>query len=173
MEQVAVETSLPIDDLPPKQRGYALLRAQGLNQTEAAASVGLTKGMGTYLERKLKPKYDLTSPKYLKLAATAIKETLALAPREDRQTVLDKEGKLVDVVERIYPSHTNRLAAAQMVYDRAQPIKTRDDDLPAVAPLPISITMLYGGERAAVQVTQGNFTSLQPQGLTEVSIVDK
>jgi hypothetical protein len=64
--------------------------------------------------RKKSQKWLLSNPDMQKLAHKAVKETLRMKPVKVNE---NGEEKL------IYPSHTNRLAAAAMVTDRTEPVK--------------------------------------------------
>lgn len=61
------------------------------------------------LNKKFK-QHSLTRPDIVKLAHRAVKETLKMVE------VVNSKGEVTT------PSHTNRLAAAQMVMDRAEPV---------------------------------------------------
>ena len=88
---------------------------------------------------KIKKKFDkwsLSRPAMVKLADRAVKETLKMTPIATETLKRCLECKGVDplmqtcptcagtgvVREMLYPSHTNRLAAAAMVKDREEPI---------------------------------------------------
>jgi len=73
-------------------------------------------------QSRLRAKYkqwSLTSPQMQKLAHHAIKDTLKLKPLQISKGK-DADGK--EIIEEIYPSHTNRIAAAAMVADRVEPV---------------------------------------------------
>lgn len=80
----------------------------GLEPSEALKAVNYTRKISpqsvSVFKKKLK-KYTLTNPTIIKLAHQAIKDCLNNKP----------------INGEIYPSHTNKLAAASMVYDRVEP----------------------------------------------------
>ena len=79
--------------------------------------------------KKKHDRYSLTKPKMVKLASKAIEDTLAM------QGITDSEGNVS------MPSHTNRLAAANMVMDRAQPVVRQNLNLNIKADIdPVDLT---------------------------------
>src|SRR4030067_3042811 len=103
------------------QIAIACLREQGLNGAETARQLGLSKGYVTYVDQKLNRKYDLTDTKMLKSAHRAVKSLLA--------------GEPFGTIEKVKDS--TALAAAQMVYDKAQPVIKSSD-----VPVNISFTQI-------------------------------
>lgn len=67
--------------------------------------------------REKSNKYALSRPSMVKKAFTAVQEVLDMKP------IKTKDGK------EIFPSHTNRLAAAAMVADRVEPIVKQNVNL--------------------------------------------
>jgi hypothetical protein len=67
--------------------------------------------------KKKYEKWSLARPAMVKLAHQAVQETLAMKP------IITSDGK------EIHPSHTNRLAAAAMVADRAEPVVRQNVNL--------------------------------------------
>lgn len=97
---------------------------RGMTAKEATLLVKGKANLCEAAEYKIKEKYrkwSLASPAMQKAAHLAVRETLTMKPLEERTTSIidDKE---VTTIKRIYPSHTNRLAAAAMVADRVEPI---------------------------------------------------
>lgn len=92
--------------LTTKQIAYMSLRKEGIEQCKAAELSGITRGYSTHLERKFNKKFDLTDNKIVSKAHKAVKNLL--------------EGKGVGTVEKVKDSTV--LAAANMVYDRFQPV---------------------------------------------------
>jgi hypothetical protein len=92
-------------ELTPRQQGYGLLRVMGVQQVQAPRMCGYGKGMSSYLEKKLQRKYDLTSKRFVKLAAFALERIL--------------KGETWGAIEKIKDSTV--VTAIQTVYDRAQP----------------------------------------------------
>ena len=63
--------------------------------------------------------YSLTHPKLLKLAHNAVKDCLTDQPIINRRK--DKQGQ--EIIEETAPTWANKIAAASMVYDRAEPTR--------------------------------------------------
>jgi hypothetical protein len=75
-------------------------------------------------------KYRLSHPRMVKLARNVVLDTLKGESREVTQQYFSKtKGEMVEITEQIVPSVTNQLAAAAMVYDRADPIEHRNINL--------------------------------------------
>jgi hypothetical protein len=69
-------------------------------------------------KQKLK-KYTLTHPKLVKLAHNAVQDCLTDQPIISKRT--DRQGN--EIIEENTPTWANKIAAASMVYDRAEPVK--------------------------------------------------
>jgi len=69
-------------------------------------------------------KHSLTHPKLVKLAHNAVKDCLTDQPIISKRT--DKQGN--EIIEENAPTWANKIAAASMVYDRAEP--TRQPEAP-------------------------------------------
>ena len=63
--------------------------------------------------------YSLTHPKLVKLAHNAVKDCLTDQPILSKRT--DKQGN--EIIEENVPTWANKIAAATMVYDRAEPTR--------------------------------------------------
>jgi len=113
--------------LPINHIAYQVLRSQGFNNSEASKALKFTPANGSILNQKLKSKYDLTNNQFVKLASNVVKNVLKGTPIEVRHTDLDKSGELVEIIKDIHPKHSEKLQAAQMVYDRVQPLKRSED----------------------------------------------
>lgn len=50
-----------------------------------------------------------------------MEETLKMQPVDIERVVVTKEGNQVRVHDKLYPSHSNRLTAAQLIIDRDEP----------------------------------------------------
>jgi hypothetical protein len=70
-------------------------------------------------------KYSLLHPTLVKSARTQVKRILGGETREIHQQSVTKAGQVVDYIETIAPSDSNILAAASMVYDRFEPVKSQ------------------------------------------------
>jgi predicted transcriptional regulator len=109
----------------PRYEAIALLEENGFNGVETAQALGITKERVSQIKNGILPKYNLTSRKFIRLAANVVKNTL--------------EGKPTGDVEKIKDSTV--LAAAQMVYDRAQPLRSPDQGTGNVSFVKIDMTV--------------------------------
>ena len=73
-------------------------------------------------------KYSLLHPTLVKSARTQVKRILGGETREIHQQSVTKAGQVVDYIETIAPSDSNILAAASMVYDRFEPVKSQQTE---------------------------------------------
>jgi hypothetical protein len=92
---------------------YAVIDAAlqaGIQQSDIATGLGLTRGAITHAKHALNRKYDLTSTKLVKLAHSAVKTTL--------------QGQAVGEADP--PKASTIIETAKMVYDRYQPAKSQD-----------------------------------------------
>ena len=101
-----IDNQLESEVLPPQHEGYLALRAMGANQSHAAVMAGYSKAHGVALERKLNPKDNLMSRKFVRLAGDCVRNVLSGTPWGTIEKIKDSSA----------------LAAAQMVYDRVQPV---------------------------------------------------
>jgi len=111
---------------PPKYKQKTL---EAIRLVQAGAdpktALQITNGKSQISERaifNLKEKcrkYSLTNPKLVKLAHNAIKDCLTDQPIISKRT--DKQGN--EIIEENAPTWANKIAAASMVYDRAEPTK--------------------------------------------------
>jgi hypothetical protein len=82
----------------------------------------------TDFKRKVS-KFSLQAPGMVKLAHQAVKDVLdGKEARYDAVKVFSN-GKKVKYQEVMIPTHTNRLAAAAMIYDRTDPLVRRSENL--------------------------------------------
>ena len=110
--------------LTPQEQAYTLMRANGSSKKEAYKSIG---GKGKHvnsivynMEKRIKSK-SIVNPKMVKLAHTAVMETLEMKPVTVTETVTDREGESKTIEKNIYPSHANRLDAAKLILSRSEP----------------------------------------------------
>jgi len=102
------------------KRAMDLVVNHGVEPKEALilATGNTTPTPKTVIEFKEKVrKYSLSRPSMVKKAFSAVQETLDMKP------ILTADGK------EIFPSHTNRLAAAAMVADRVEPMVRQNVNL--------------------------------------------
>jgi hypothetical protein len=117
------------DKTLPKQPKYAQktidainLVSAGLDPTKALQAVNYRNDITPQAVNKFKKKfqkYSLKHPKLLKLAHNAVKDCLTDQPIINRRK--DKQGN--EIIEENAPTWANKIAAASMVYDRAEPTK--------------------------------------------------
>jgi predicted transcriptional regulator len=94
-------------DIPHTVAGAAILRQAGFTMGDIAKAQGVSRRSVYNRLEKLPKDCDLTNKKTVRLAAKAVKTLV--------------QGNLVGKMEEIKGSQV--LAAAQMIYDRAQPAK--------------------------------------------------
>lgn len=128
-EQSKEETTKNLPELPLNHIAYSVLRSQGFNQKEASQALKMTPSNGCRIDAKINHKYDLTNSNFIKLASNVVKNVLKGTPTEVRHTDLDKNGNLVEIIKDIHPKHSEKLQAASMVYDRAQPVKRSEAEV--------------------------------------------
>ena len=104
----------------------------GLSAEDATKLVKNKDKLSPNAKTKINKKYEkhsLAKPAMVKLAHNAIQDTLKMAE------VVDSTGNVS------IPSHTNRLAAANMVMDRAQPVVRQNLNLNIKADIdPVDLT---------------------------------
>ncbi len=108
---------------PIKYDVVRVLKDNGLKNGEIAKALNISDARISQITHKLKSNHDLTSNTFVRLAARTVKSILKAEPIKVRHTTLDKQGDPVEIINDIYPKHSDRLSAAGMVYDRAQPVK--------------------------------------------------
>ncbi len=99
----------------PKYEAFQILRENGLSAGKASQALGMSRANGYLMGRKIDTRYDLTSKKYIKLASDAVKNLI--------------QGQPFGSIEKVKDS--TALQAAQMVYDRVQPLIQRSINLNA------------------------------------------
>jgi len=113
--------------LTPKQQAYAILRSQGLTNSQTSKMLNFTPQNGSLTDKKIDKKYDLTNQAFTRLASKVVKKILKGDPTIIRHQELDRNGNLVEIIKDQYPKHSDQLHAAGMVYDRYQPVNRGDD----------------------------------------------
>lgn len=112
------------DNMTDREKAFTVLKANGFNSKQAYELAGGKKvhaeSTPYVMDRKIKTK-SLVSPKLKKLAHLAVEETLRMQPVDIERVVVTKEGNQVRVQDKLYPSHSNRLTAAQLIIDRDEP----------------------------------------------------
>jgi hypothetical protein len=74
-------------------------------------------------------KHSLARPAMVKLAHSVVQDVLRGKADSVTTQKLGKNGQVVDIIEQIAPTHTNKLAAAAMVFDRAEPVVRQNVNL--------------------------------------------
>lgn len=98
------------------------LVSAGLEPKQALQAVNYKHDITPQAVNKFKKKfqkYSLTHPKLVKLAHNAVKDCLTDQPIISKRT--DRQGN--EIIEENTPTWANKIAAASMVYDRAEPVK--------------------------------------------------
>lgn len=107
---------------------FKLIEA-GLTPREALQAANMTTKVSDAavcaLKNKLK-KHSLTDPATVKLASSQIKRILKARAREEVRKKVLSSGEVVEYTDNIYPTDTNIIAAASMVYDRYEPVQRAD-----------------------------------------------
>ena len=113
------------------QKALHLLQTHDISPKDA-----LTLARGSVPSRdavtKFKQKaarYSLTRPAMVKLAHNVVKDTLIGQVQSYTTEKIGKNGQVVTIVETIAPTVTNQLAAAAMVFDRAEPVVRQNVNL--------------------------------------------
>ena len=99
----------------PKYEAFTLLRQNGFAPGRAAEALGMTARNGYQIEKRIPKQYDLTAPKFIKLASDRVKNILRCEPYGCMDKIKD----------------STVLQAAQMVYDRVQPLIQRSININA------------------------------------------
>ena len=73
-------------------------------------------------------KYSLTGETTARLASHQIKRILKARAREEAHKKVTSTGEVIEYIDNIYPTDSNILAAASMVYDRYEPVKSQEQD---------------------------------------------
>ena len=114
------------------ERACQLIVHHGVEPREALklATGNPSPGRTAVMEIKQKAaRYSLSRPAMVKLAHKVVADTLKGKPDQIVQQKVDKNGQVVEYVEQIAPTHTNKLAAASMVFDRAEPVVRQNVNL--------------------------------------------
>jgi len=101
-------------------------------------------------------KYTLTAPTIVKLAHNAIKDCLKDQPIIS--TKRDRDGNAIS--EAISPTWTNKIAAASMIYDRFEPVRTISTNLNlSVECSPVDLDRWQNRDK---QLPNGCYKTLEP-----------
>jgi hypothetical protein len=101
----------------------------GISPREAIETVNLKSHMTDAAVSRFADKYKkygLNNEETAHLASRQIKRILRARAREEAHTKVTKDGQVIDYTDNIYPTDSNIIAAAAMVYDRYEPIKSAD-----------------------------------------------
>ena len=124
------------EQTPPKYLKKTLdaikLVEAGISPRDALQATNMVTKISAQAVSKFKAKlrkYSLTQPQTVHLASTQIKRILKAHAREEAHKKVTKSGEVVEYIDNVYPTDTNILAAAAMVYDRLEPAKTISQNL--------------------------------------------
>jgi hypothetical protein len=109
-------------------QAFKLVEA-GLSPREALQATNMKSDIssaGIAVFKNKYKKYTLTEVSTVKLASTQIKRILKARAREEAHTKVTKDGEVIEYTDNVYPTDSNILAAASMVYDRYEPVKAQD-----------------------------------------------
>ncbi len=123
----------------PKYEAFAHLREDGMTSGQAALALGMSRQNGYLIEKRIDKRYDLTNKTFIKLASKVVKNILSGEPTEVKKEVIGKDGQVVEITDKIYPTHPVKLQAAGMIYDRYQPVKGNDTGVSNISFIQINI----------------------------------
>ncbi len=104
----------------------ARLVQAGLTPREALQHTNMSNRISGDAVTKFKKKllkYSLTDPDMVKPARNVLKDILQGKPRREDHTKATPAGEVVEYTDNVYPSHSNQIAVAAMVYDRYDPVR--------------------------------------------------
>ena len=106
----------------PKTLAAIQMVDAGISPREALQITNVKENISREAVTKFKAKYrkySLTHPRMVKLAHNAVKDCLTDQPIISKRT--DRHGN--EIIEENTPTWANKIAAASMVYDRAEPTR--------------------------------------------------
>lgn len=118
--------------IPPKKKPKLLQKTldaiklceAGLSPKEALQCANMTTKISSAAVSNFKHKlkeYTLNAVPVAHLASNQIKRILRARAREETHRRATNTGQIVEYVDNVYPTDSNILAAASMVYDRYEP----------------------------------------------------
>lgn len=117
---------------PPKQYRKSTdaikLVMAGIDPAEALKMVNFKKTISAMAVHELKQKvrkYSLSAPSTVSLASKQIKRILKNDPRQEDHAKVSKDGQVIEYTDNVYPTDSNILAAASLVYDRYEPVASQ------------------------------------------------
>lgn len=146
----------------PKTLAAIQMVDAGISPREALQITNVKENISREAVTKFKAKYrkySLTHPRMVKLAHNAVKDCLTDQPILSKRT--DKQGN--EIIEENVPTWANKIAAATMVYDRAEP--TRGN--PETVNNTLNITMIPA---AAQEIIDRMLANRRPK--VEGSVID-
>lgn len=130
-QQIADPAPKPEAKLCQKTKDAIKMVNAGIDPREALKMVNykdtITAKSVCVLKQKVK-KYSLSQPSTVRLAETQVKRILRGRGREEAHQKVTKDGEVVEYTDNIYPTDSNIMAAAAMVYDRYEPVRPADQD---------------------------------------------
>jgi hypothetical protein len=148
-EQIERQPDTSLQPIPERlEAKYTIIDTcikAGVGHNTIADGLRIARSSVYHAQKRLDSRYDLTSKKRLKLAARAVDSTLA--------------GEAVGAADT--PKASVVLAAAQMVYDRYQPVQRVTEGGSGAPQAPVSITILFGsGGQARMAIEAGRTIEL-------------
>jgi hypothetical protein len=106
------------------KKALELVAEHGVDPKDALTLVHGRQLAGSSVKafRRKAAQYSLTRPAMVKLAHDVVKNTLSGQVDTYTTQKLHRDGTVMTVTETLVPTHTNKLAAAAMVFDRAEPV---------------------------------------------------
>jgi hypothetical protein len=126
---IQAQTSAPAPKLLKKTIDAIRMCQAGIDPETALKAVNLKENISPRAITNLKAKcrkYSLNDDPTAHLASNQIKRILRNRAREEAHQKVTKDGQVVDYTDKIYPTDSNILAAAQMVYDRYEPTQAQE-----------------------------------------------
>ena len=113
-------------------------------------------------------KYSLTHPRMVKLAHNAVKDCLTDQPIISKRT--DRHGN--EIIEENTPTWANKIAAASMVYDRAEPTRGNPETVNNtlhITTIPAAAQEIIDRMLACrMAKVDGNVIDVQPESVSDV-----
>jgi hypothetical protein len=147
-----------------KTRMALQMVAAGIEPREALQAVNIKNEISRYGLSKFNEKvrkYSLNSEPIARLASHQIKRILTARAREEAHTKVTSQGQVVEYTDNVYPTDSNILAAAQLVYDRYEPVKAADQGQAAgatyldLSQITVNVSSMQGAEHKpqAIDIT--------------------
>ncbi len=120
-----------------------------VNGKDVISSAGLSK-----FRQKVR-KYSLVAPQTVKLAHRTVLDILHGTPRIEEHRKATNDG-VIEYQDNVYPTYTHQLGAAQMVYDRYEPIRQQAEADPGKGAVYLDLSSISYEVTQNVQINRGN-----------------